>query len=171
MRQLTLIRHAKSSHDQPGQRDFYRSLNERGYADAPQMGRYLRSALQWKPDSVICSPATRALSTARLLLEAADYDSLLIQQKPEIYEATSDAILEVIHGVPDSVSHLCLVGHNPGMENLANLLVGARAITGFVTCGVAMLELDSKTWAQAGPGCGRLVKFLQPRSLWAGGGD
>ncbi len=166
MRFLTLIRHAKSSHDHPGLRDFYRPLNERGYADAPQMGQYLRSALQWKPDRIICSPATRAMSTARLIAESADYESGIIQQEPNLYEASSMAILDVIQEVPDTVQHLCLVGHNPGMENIANLLVGERGVAGFVTCGVAMLELDVINWRSTQAGCAKLRRFLTPRNLW-----
>jgi phosphohistidine phosphatase SixA len=64
------------------------------------------------------------------------------------------------------VLHLCMVGHNPGMENIVNLLLGERGVAGFVTCGVAMLELDITSWSSTQPGCATLQRFLTPRSLW-----
>lgn len=166
MRCLTLIRHAKSSHAQAGLRDYYRPLNDRGFADAPKMGGYLRTALEWKPDRIISSSAIRTMSTARLIAESAGFDEAIIHQEETLYEAPTRAILDVIQDVPDSVQHLCIVGHNPGMENTSNLLIGQREVVDFVTCAVAMLELKVDSWRSVKPGCATLLRFLTPRSLW-----
>lgn len=166
MKRLTLIRHAKSSHDNPGLRDFNRPLNHRGLRDAPKMGRYLLNELAWHPDQIISSPATRAITTARLIAQEVGYDALRIRQAEEIYEANLRALFGVIHEVDESVQHLTLVGHNPGMEFLANTLVGQRSILALVTCGVVLLELNVSTWASVREKCATLQRFLQPKALW-----
>lgn len=165
MKQLTLIRHAKSSHDDPTLQDFYRSLNERGEEDAPRMGRQLASTLGWSPDLVLCSSAVRTLRTARLLLKALGDPDRMIHQEPRIYEASVPDLVEVVEETSDSVGHLALIGHNPGLENLANWLVGERVINGLVTCAVVILELTIPNWEKLQPGCASLLHYLEPRKI------
>jgi len=166
MKHLTLIRHAKSGHDDPTLRDFVRPLNDRGRRDAPKMGRHLRKEFNFSPDCLISSPATRALTTARAIAAELGENCAPLQQDERIYEAPVSILLEVLREVDDSRQHVCMVGHNPGMENLTNWLAGERTLAGFVTCGVAMLELDISSWEKLRKGCGKLVHFLAPRELW-----
>lgn len=165
MKQLTLIRHAKSSHDDPTLPDFRRTLNERGLADAPRMGRHLVRELQWRPGAIFSSPANRALTTARLMALELKVDVGIVREVPEIYEASVPTLAAVVRKAPDTIPHLCLVGHNPGMENFSNWLLGQTVISAFVTCGVAILKLKLKSWRDLRPGSGELVDFLVPRSL------
>ena len=165
MKRLTLIRHAKSSHDDPSLRDFYRTLNERGLEDAPRMGRHLAEEFQWSPDLMVCSTALRTLRTAKLLLEGMGDPDRYLHQEGRIYESSVSELIEVVQETDDSVGHLCIIGHNPGMENLTNWLVGERAIQGFVTCAVAMLELDISDWRSLKSGCGKLTHYLEPRKI------
>jgi len=165
MKHLTLIRHAKSSHDDPSLRDFHRTLNERGLEDAPRMGRHLAEEFKWSPDLIVCSTAVRTLRTAKLLLEGMGEPERYVHQEGRIYESSVSELIEVVQETKDSFGHLAIIGHNPGMENLANWLVGERAIQGLVTCAVAMLELEISDWRSLKSGCGRLLQYLEPRKI------
>ena len=165
MKHLTLIRHAKSSHDDPSLRDFHRTLNERGLEDAPRMGRHLAEEFKWSPDLIVCSTAVRTLRTAKLLLEGMGEPERYVHQEGRIYESSVSELIEVVQETNDSVGHLAMIGHNPGMENLANWLVGERTIQGFVTCAVAMLELEISDWRSLRSGCGKLLQYLEPRKI------
>jgi phosphohistidine phosphatase len=165
MKLLTLIRHAKSSHDSPTTMDFHRPLAPRGQADAPRMGKHLDGAMRFSPDKIISSPAARAISTARLIAKEIGYDSLRIEQAEDIYEAPTTMIAMVIKEVDDGIGHLCIVGHNPGLELLSNWLAGERVIDALVTTGVVMMELDISGWSRLRPGCGKLLHYLTPKSL------
>ncbi len=162
MKLLTLIRHAKSSRAEPEQPDFLRPLDPRGLRDATAMGRYLDTTFRFSPDAIVSSPATRAITTARLVAEAIGSREWQIQQDERIYEAPVSSLVEVIHDQSDKHSHVCLVGHNPGMENLTNWLCGMRAVEDVVTCAVIMLELDIPVWASADMGKAKLREYLYP---------
>ena len=164
-RTLTLIRHAKSSHDDPTLRDFSRPLNPRGQADAPRIGHHLAHHLLWSPDLILCSTATRTLHTARLLTQGMGDPHHFIQHEPRIYEATVPTLLEIIQETPDSLPHLALIGHNPGLEHLANWLLGTHPLPSLVTCAVLILQLHTPTWSPLTPGCAQLQHHLEPRSL------
>ena len=168
MKFLTLIRHAKSSRDNPQQPDHLRPLNPRGHRDAPAMGRYLDTTFRFNPDTIVSSPAIRAITTARLIGEAIGCNEWKISQDERIYEAPVDALLEVIREQPDSSSHVCLVGHNPGMENLTNWLCGSRVVSDVVTCAVVMLELDIASWEKTAAGKARLREYLYPALIGPG---
>src|SRR5688572_6245486 len=146
MKFLTLIRHAKSSRDNPRQPDQLRPLNPRGARDAPAMGKYLDTTFRFAPDIIISSPATRAIDTARLIAAGIGCGEWQIKQDERIYEAPVSSLLEVIREQDENHAHICLVGHNPGMENLTNWLCGSRAVEDVVTCAVVMLELDIESW-------------------------
>jgi len=161
MRALTLIRHAKSSWADPETADIDRPLNDRGKSDAPMMGRRL-AAIGFAPDLVLCSPAKRARRTARAIIhELASTPSLGIE--PALYLATPSEMLPLIRSLGSSLAHVVMVGHNPGLTDLANLLGGAR-IDNVPTTGVVRLELDVDAWSDAGPGHGRVVDFDYPKN-------
>lgn len=161
MRLLTLIRHAKSSWDYPDLTDFERPLNDRGRRDAPRMAQ--RLARNCKPPLLLLSsPATRAVTTARLFAETlgVDFDSLLIE--PRIYEASRKTLLEVIGDLPDRSTQVLLFGHNPGLSELAHTLANCP-FDEIPTCAVVQLQLDLGSWAKVGPGCGRLLHYWFPK--------
>ena len=120
---LMVLRHASSEKAQPGMRDFDRALNERGRKDAAKIGAYMaHHALL--PDRVIVSPARRARETWEHVSEAfpvappVDYDNRL-------YEGGPDAILAVIRENDPSIGSLLIIGHNPGLHEIARLLIAA----------------------------------------------
>ena len=168
MKFLTLIRHAKSSRDNPQLPDQLRPLNPRGLRDAPAMGKYLDTTFRFAPDIIVSSPATRALATARLIAEGIGYSDWMISQDERIYEAPVDSLLEVVREQPDTHAHVCLTGHNPGMENFANWLCGNRVVTDVVTCAVIMLELDIPSWEKAGAGKAKLREYIYPALIGFG---
>lgn len=170
MRRLVLLRHAKS--DWPdGLDDHERPLAERGRRDAPRMGAYL-AAEHLLPDLVLVSSAARTRETFDLLAPA--LGPLESRTEPRIYEAPAERLLGVVRETPDSVRTLMLVGHNPGMEDLARLLVGfgdryafARMQEKYPTSGLAVIDLSAESWSEAVPREGRLDRFVTPKSLAA----
>ncbi|HEX2750572.1 MAG TPA: histidine phosphatase family protein [Verrucomicrobiales bacterium] len=167
MKFLTLIRHAKSSRDTPVS-DELRPLNARGLQNAPAMGKYLDATFRFAPDVLISSPATRAIHTARLIAQGIGFNEWQIKEDKRIYEAPVPALIAVIRDQPDEFGHVCLVGHNPGMESLTNELCGTRAVVDVVTCAVIMLELDIPSWKATGEGTARLREYIYPALIGLG---
>ena len=162
MKRLLLMRHAKSSWDEEGLADFDRPLNERGLRDAPRVGLYLR-AQKLRPDLVLSSPAERARRTAALVSEAARLQTGRIRHDERIYEADSARLLEVVSQLEEDAEEVLLVGHNPGMEQLLQLLTGeSRRMT---TAAVALVTLDIEKWNKAREHAGRLEWHVRPKEL------
>ncbi len=157
---LYLVRHANSDwHNHLS--DFDRPLNKRGLRDAPEMGCQLRKR-SLSPDIIISSPAMRARQTAeRLATEiCVAMESVLFNDR--IYEAAPETLMNIIHNVSDRFDSAMLVGHNPSMSWLADLLSGER-IGGMPTCGVATLELITDSWKNAGTCPATLLDFDYPK--------
>lgn len=168
MKQLTLIRHAKSSHDLAMVQDFDRPLSARGLRDAPLIGQHLAKEPSFHPDALISSPALRALTTASIIQREAGLHALPLEMEPRIYEAPLRDLLDVVHGIAPQTRHAVLFGHNPGLEMLANFLCGARVINGLRTGGVIRLSLNAPTWKEADFKTAVLDDYLFP-SLIGGG--
>ena len=161
MKRLILMRHAKSSWDQPDLADFDRPLNKRGKRDAPLMARRLRD-LPEKPDLILTSPAERALSTARIVADEIGFPKKKIVRRKDIYLAASGELLGVLQTIDNPLSRVLLCGHNPGLTNLGNYLANLH-IVNIPTCGVVCLELAVDSWADLAQGCGTLVYFDFPK--------
>ncbi|MBI2421508.1 MAG: histidine phosphatase family protein [Candidatus Hydrogenedentes bacterium] len=116
MKELLILRHAKSSWEEPGLSDFERPLNERGKRDAPRMGRLLREQ-DLLPDLVISSDAKRAIKTARAVCKEAGYAGP-IEERHEFYLAEAGVYMAVLHDAPDAAGRILIVGHNPGLAFL-----------------------------------------------------
>jgi phosphohistidine phosphatase len=172
MRRLLLLRHAKSERSQPGGRDQDRVLTDRGRADAPKLGAYMvRHAL--KPDLAVVSPSTRTRETWALV--AAAFDSAPpVDYEDRIYEASAEAILQVIKETDPKIGTLLLIGHNPGLQELAAILVAAgdvearqRLKEDFPTSALAVIDFALQDWSRVHLHAGRLEHFVTPRSLEA----
>lgn len=164
MKRLLLLRHAKSSWDDPGLADFDRPLNGRGRKAATLMGNFMRERGLW-PDLIISSPAQRARETIALVLEAAGFETEL-RYDERIYEATAGRLVEIIEAVEDDHQEVMLVGHNPGFENLLAHLTGeGRRLP---TAALARILLDADKWNEASTRGGRLEWLVKPKEL-AGG--
>ena len=161
MKELFLLRHAKSSWDDPDLADFDRPLNHRGKEDAPKMGERLRK-MGILPDLIVASPAKRAKKTAKIVAEKLGYDVERIVWDERIYEASPQTLLYLVCQLPDDVKKVMIVGHNPGFTMLANIL-GDIAIDNIPTAGVVGIAFDTKTWDEACRMKGHTLFFEYPK--------
>jgi phosphohistidine phosphatase len=160
-RTLFLVRHAKASRDDPTLPDRARPLTKRGVRDAAAMARRLANRAE-QPDLIITSPAVRARRTAEAMAAALDLEleSLVVDER--IYDASARTLLGVIRALDPRLERVMLVGHHPGMTDVANLLAGTD-IAKIPTCGIAYLQLDSPTWAATGEDSATLVDLDSPK--------
>jgi phosphohistidine phosphatase len=147
MKTLILVRHAKSSWDNPSLADHDRPLNERGLRDVVTMGQRLVQR-GVKPDLLLSSPATRAITTAEHLAKAMGIKRKEIVVIDRLYEASPDDLLAVIQELSDKPDRVMLVAHNPGLAELANHL--ASEITDMPTCAIAEFTFAMASWSDIG---------------------
>ncbi len=164
MKDLILIRHAKSSWEEAGVSDRERPLNKRGLKDASIIGAALRER-GVQPEVMIVSLAVRAWTTAELIADELEYPRGELIQESSIYAAGLGALMDVIQNIDEEVETACMIGHNPGFEDLANSLIPGMLVERMPTCGVVRLRLKSDTWGAAGVGDGELVEFFSPKTL------
>lgn len=162
MKRLTLLRHAKSSWDDPSLDDFHRPLNSRGRRNAPEMGRRLRETGQ-VPDLLISSSAVRAITTARMAAREMGFAESRIIEERGLYHAGPGEILSIVQSLETHAAHLMLVGHNPGFTDLANRLSTA-SIDNLPTAALFCVELDIADWSECEIGAGRFVYFDFPKN-------
>jgi phosphohistidine phosphatase len=172
MKRLYLLRHAKSSWDDPTLADHDRPLAPRGRRAAKVMAEHLRRK-GIAPELVLCSPARRTRQTLKRLAPGLGKDAD-VQIEPKLYAAPARDLLEVLHEVPDEVESVMLIGHNPGIQDLALSLASAgsevpRLRSNFPTAALATLEFDGG-WRELAPGSAALVSFLKPKELSRGRG-
>jgi phosphohistidine phosphatase len=146
-KELFLVRHAKSSWDDSTISDHDRPLNERGYRNAPEMGRKL-SDRRVSPDALISSTALRARTTAEIMAGSIYYPKDRIVLDRALYHASSTELQEYIGGFDDAHFSVMLFGHNPGMTSLVSHLFGLP-IDNLPTCGVVHLQFSAESWAEA----------------------
>lgn len=170
MKRLILLRHAKSSWDDPIARDFDRPLNQRGRKAARTVGREMKAqGLGW--DRAIASPAVRVVETLADVAEG--YGSAIEPDwDKRVYLATLETLLDLLHEVGDDSDALLLVGHNPGLETLALHLTGEdedglrhEIEVKYPTGTVAEIAIPVDHWRDLAEGLGRVARFIRPRDL------
>jgi phosphohistidine phosphatase len=159
MKRLLLLRHAKSSWDDPSLDDFERPLNSRGRAAAPFMGQLI-AARGLVPDVFISSTARRAAETARMAHEACGAERPLIFDE-RIYDASAARLNVIVSEIADRHASAMLVGHNPGMEGLVRSLTGE--IHAMPTAALAVIDLEIDAWEEVCSLRGRLADLVRPR--------
>jgi phosphohistidine phosphatase len=173
MRRLMLLRHAKTEHDAPSGRDQDRRLDERGRTDAAAIGGWIGRHPPF-PDVVLVSPAIRARQTWEIAWEAMKNVSPQPQVEllPELYGADPSRLLQTVHASSSDPKILMLVGHNPGMHELALALTGSgeaaarKALAdNLPTSGLAVFDFAGGDWADVAFRRGRLVLFVTPKRL------
>jgi phosphohistidine phosphatase len=167
-KQLFVLRHAKSSWEDPGLEDHERPLAPRGRRAVAAMADYLRAG-GIEPALVLCSSARRTRETLEGIGLAGEQ---LIE--PELYAASTSALIERLHRVPDEVGSAMVIGHNPAMQTLVLRLAGAGNGTEdaelgevqrkFPTAALATLTFECG-WGELGPGAATLVGFVRPKQL------
>ena len=168
MHQLLLLRHAKSSWADPKLSDQDRPLNKRGHRAAAAM-REAMHRLGLSPDLVLLSPSRRTQETLAAL-EPWD-ETPLVEQVESLYLASVPQLLAVLEGVSETVRSVMLIGHNPGLHELANLLASTsqsgmtqQLAAGFPTGALAEFVVGTP-WQRVGAAGTRLVRFLRPKDL------
>ena len=147
MKTLFLVRHAKSSRDDPSLPDRERPLDDRGKRDAPKMGKRLAKR-DAKPDLLVSSPALRALTTAHLIADEMGYKRNDIVVDDRLYASSPDNLLAVIRALDNKLDRVMLVGHNPEFSDLAHRL--SSEIVDMPTSAVAEYHFDTKAWTDIG---------------------
>jgi len=161
MKTLYLIRHAKSSWKNLELDDFDRPLNKRGKRDAPVIGARLKKCAVF-PDIILCSPAKRAKDTAKKITKALGYDKK-IQYNPDIYEASSNTLQNIINSINIQHSTAFLIGHNPGLNMLVEKYIGME--DNIPTCGIVGIRFACDKWDDISSKNAELLSFDYPKKL------
>ena len=162
MKQILLLRHAKSSWDDPALSDHDRPLAPRGQRAAAALAGHLHDS-DLKVDLVLCSSARRAVETRERLGDA--FGEAEVLEEDEIYAASDDELLDRLRRVPPEVERVALIGHNPGLHDLAVRLTRAgRKLERYPTGALAVLEFEGP-WGDLDSGRARLVSFVKPKDL------
>ena len=172
MKRLWLLRHAKSSWDQPGLADADRPLAPRGRRAADLLAAHLAAA-EVRPTVVLCSSSLRTRETLAAILPALG-DALEIRIERALYGAGAAQLLDRLRQVPNKASSAMLIAHNPGIQDLALALAAERAGAGwagekFPTGALATLELDVERWRDLDHGTATATTLVTPRSLESAG--
>ncbi len=170
MRQLILIRHAKSSWADPALDDAARPLNDRGRVSAPVIGAWL-AGRGFHPDAALLSPALRVQQTWERLAPQLRSPPLP-ETRERLYMADPATMLDLLREMPATATTVLMIGHQPGISSFARLLAAepvpagcARAFTKFPTAAAAVIRFDATSWDDTGFGTGRFDAFAVPKEL------
>jgi len=175
MKNLYILRHAKSSWDDESLDDFDRSLNGRGLTAAPLMGEWL-AAYGAVPDLILCSPAKRSVETLELLVQAG-FEAKNHKYSEGLYLAGAKDLLKMIKSLDETIMSVMIIGHNPGLQNLIVTLCNHEEPTNeqglrlldiankFPTAGFAHLMFDVSRWSDIAPLSGKLYVAVSPKLL------
>jgi phosphohistidine phosphatase len=162
MKTIMIMRHAKSSWEDPGLHDHDRPLNKRGKLNAPRMGRLLRE-LDLVPDLIITSSARRARDTAEAVADQSGCEGE-IRVEEILYAAPPEEYLEVLAAADDRFERILVIGHNPGLEELLEIIAGEHE--SLPTAAIARVDIPIPAWqALTLETPGELVGLWRPRDL------
>ena len=162
LRELMLLRHAKSDWKNDDLVDIERPLSDKGKKNAAKMGKWLTQQ-GLMPDLILASPAVRAQQTLKRICNECSADAVTVD---ELYLADVPALLDILADTPHA-ERIMVIGHNPGLESLLNLLlhdVTPTEVQLFPTCAMAHLILPDD-WTQIEPGSAKLQQFITPKIL------
>lgn len=162
---LILIRHAKSSWDDPLQDDHDRVLNARGRAAAPRIGAWLADH-GYRPAEVLSSTARRTLETWDLMAPALG-EGTVMRRDPGLYHASAERMLEALNGC--AASPVLMLGHNPGIAEFAGRLVKRPPdnprFARYPTCATLVVDFEGEDWSAVGFYAGKPIGFVTPKDL------
>jgi phosphohistidine phosphatase len=179
MRRLMLLRHARTENDAPSGRDQDRRLDDRGRLDAAEIGGWIAGHPPF-PDAVLVSTAVRSHQTWDIVWNSmkGTVPPPKVELLPELYGADPSALLQIVHAASaDDPQRLMLVGHNPGLHELAFALAGSgdaaarKALAdNLPTSGLAVIDFDIEDWDDVSFRSGRIELFVSPKLLKAASG-
>ena len=166
--ELWVLRHAKAAADSPDGTDHSRPLTKRGTAQAQAAARFLSDARSTGVRTarlILCSSAVRARQTAELVLPGLGTE-VTLEVERDLYDADADDVLERLTRVWEDVDSVMVVGHNPCLADLAQLMVtpedneARHKLENFPTCALAQFSLPAGSWAEVAEGSGRLERLF-----------
>jgi len=168
VRTIVLLRHGKSSWSDSTLADIDRPLTPRGERASRKLAKYIRRK-RIRPARVLCSPSLRTRQTLEGVAASLG-KHCEVEVVPRLYGASEQELLEQLQALPESVSSVMLIGHNPGLRNLALVLASRGAHLPqldekFPTGALATLAVPSDRWTALVPGVAELVDYVVPRQL------
>jgi len=165
MKELILIRHAKSDWANESVKDIDRHLNDRGYADAYHLSQWYKSEFTL-PDLMLSSPATRAINTAFIFARTFGIPESQVIVNGELYESTMKEYLKVISDLDKKFNRVMIFGHNPAITNLTNELNKDLLFENVPTCGIIKIGFSYDNWKEvADKKNGQLLLNKFPKSF------
>lgn len=161
MKELFIIRHAKSSWKNDLLKDIDRPLNKRGEKDAPNIGKQLKEKRE-KIDFFLSSNALRAKTTAEVVAENYGYLKEKIVVDSKIYEASVHQLLKIICAINDTHHSLAIFGHNPGFTELAEYITD-HPVGNIPTAGIVKIKINVNSWKEVSANSGEFVYFNYPK--------
>jgi phosphohistidine phosphatase len=149
MKRLTIMRHADARWNDPGTPDIERPLNRRGTAAAEAMARRLLQ-LELVPDLLLASPAQRTQQTAAIVARELSLPARRVLREDALYLASAPDLLKLVQGTGPRVAHLLVIAHNPGVSELAQLLLPKKDGVGLATAAVCSIAFDATSWRTIG---------------------
>ena len=163
MKRLTLMRHADAQWKDPEVADFARPLNRRGHSEAESMARRLIE-LALIPDLIVTSSARRAAQTAEIMLHELSLLPRTIRYEEALYLGGAQDILKLVRDIGPRVSHLMIIGHNPGISEAAHVLVPSREMGGLSPAALCTITFDIEQWSAVEPSTARDSMYETPPS-------
>ena len=171
VKNILLLRHAKSAWNTAHQSDHDRPLNDRGERAARTMADHM-AAKTPRPGLILCSTAARTRQTLAPLVKTLGSPTPPISLEKQLYLASESDLLERLQSLPEAVETVLLIGHNEGIGQLAAALAGRgprealqRLREKYPTGALAMLTLAQGSWSALAPGTCELLAFVRPRDL------
>lgn len=174
MKYLTIIRHAKSSWDNPRLTDHDRTLNERGRRAAPAVATFLHRtyfgggdtpALLPPPERIVTSTAVRAVSTGQIMQEIIGLPVEDLERNSRLYLAEPAVILNEVRDLDENLKHVIMVGHNPGMHEFADRILARAHVPKMPTCTAVLMMLPYAYWGLCDWSEAQLLGYVTPKSL------
>jgi len=164
MKEIIVVRHAKSDWGNEALKDIDRYLNERGYSDAYSLSAWFKKNSK-APDLILSSTATRALSTALIFARAINQPISKFALEPELYDADTETLLKVLWQQNDEAKSIMLFGHNPGLTNLCNELAEEFYIDNLPTCGMVFFQFGCSKWKELNTKSGKVKEHIFPKEF------
>jgi phosphohistidine phosphatase len=166
MKQILLLRHAKSSWKDETLDDYDRPLAKRGLRDAPMMGKFIKKSGH-NPDQIFCSSAQRAKETCELVLNGMKADTEIITWNKDLYYGSETSYLEAIRSAKESSDRIMLVGHNPKIENTVGTLIATGGVANLrmPTAALVCVSTFATSWDRVNWGSCQLTWMMIPKAL------
>lgn len=163
MKTLSILRHAKSSWDDPELRDVERPLLQKGVKRTIRVCKYMKKN-SIIPDAIVTSPAERALQTTNIVLEELKLP-IVPQVSRKLYPGRIEEILDVISELDDELKHVLIVGHNPVFSNLIDKMAEDLNVDWLPTSGLVTISFDIKGWEYIASATGNYIHYVKPKEL------